>query len=116
MAFILDDLDDTFDWKVKLPIPTKNKLETHTFTATFKRITQDRFEELGRLQSEEGLSNAEICKEIMVGWSGMQDKEGNDLPFTDTYVNKLLNVAGASAFIANVFGEAYTGGLKRKNF
>jgi hypothetical protein len=52
----------------------------------------------------------------MVGWSGMQDKEGNDLPFTDTYVNKLLNVAGASAFIANVFGEAYTGGLKRKNF
>ena len=71
MAFILDDLDDTFDWKVKLPIPTKNKREVHTFTATFKRITQDRFEEIARLQREEGLTNTEICKEIMVGWSDM---------------------------------------------
>lgn len=116
MAFILDDLDDTFDWKVKLPIPTKNKRETHTFTATFKRITQDRFEELARLQNEEGMTNTQIVKEIMVGWSGMQDKEGNELPFTESKLDKLLNVAGASAFIANSFSEAYTGGLKRKNF
>tara|TARA_Y100000361_G_scaffold30100_1_gene24909 strand:+ start:474 stop:824 length:351 start_codon:yes stop_codon:yes gene_type:complete len=116
MAFILDDLEDTFDWKVKLPIPTKNKREVHTFTATFKRITQDRFEELARLQRDEGLSNTEICKEIMVGWSDMLDTEGNELPFSDAYVNKFLDVAGVAAFIADAFSEAYTGGLKRKNY
>ena len=116
MAFILDDLDDTFDWKVKLPIPTKNKREVHTFTATFKRITQDRFEELARLQRDEGLTNTEICKEIMVGWSDMLDTEVNELPFSDDYVNKFLDVAGVAAYIADAFSEAYTGGLKRKNY
>lgn len=116
MAFILDDLDDTFDWKVKLPIPTKNKRETHSFTATFKRISQDRFEELGRLQREENLTNTEIAKEIMVGWSGMQDKQGNELPFTESKLDKLLNVVGLAAFVVDAFSEAYTGGLKRKNF
>ena len=116
MAFILDDLEDTFDWKVKLPIPTKNKREVHTFTATFKRITQDRFEELARLQRDEGLTNTEICKEIMVGWSDMLDTEGNELTFSDAYVNKFLDVAGVAAYIADAFSEAYTGGLKRKNY
>ena len=116
MAFILDDLEDTFDWKVKLPIPTKNKREVHTFTATFKRITQDRFEELARLQRDEGLTNTEICKEIMVGWSDMLDTEGNELPFSDAYVNKFLDVTGVAAYIADAFSEAYTGGLKRKNY
>ena len=115
MAFVLHDLDENFDWKVKLPIPNKKKRETHTFTATFKRISQDPFDELGRLQRDEGLSNTEICKEIMVGWSDMLDSEGNELPFTDVYVNKFLNVAGVAAYIADAFGEAYTGGLKKKN-
>ena len=46
MAFIIDDLDDTFEWKIKIPIPNKNKRETHVFNGVFKRITQDRFDEL----------------------------------------------------------------------
>ena len=52
MAFIIDDLDDTFEWKIKIPIPNKNKRETHVFNGVFKRITQDRFDELQTLQEE----------------------------------------------------------------
>ena len=52
----------------------------------------------------------------MVGWSDMLDTEGNELPFSDAYVNKFLDVAGVAAYIADAFSEAYTGGLKRKNY
>ena len=90
MAFILDDLDDTFEWQVKLIIPTKNKRRTETFNAIFKRISQERYNEIARLQDEEGLSNEDVVREIMVGWSGMQDKEGNELPYTASRLNKIL--------------------------
>nr|BAR26504.1 unnamed protein product [uncultured Mediterranean phage uvMED] len=115
MAFILDDLDDTFEWKIKIPIPNKNKRDTHVFNGVFRRITQDRFNELQTLQEQEGLKNEDIVREIMVGWSGMQDKEGNELPFTSSNLNKLLNVFGLAAYIIKAFTEAYTGGLQRKN-
>ena len=116
MAFILDDLDDTFEWQVKLLIPTKNKRRTETFNAVFKRITQDRYNEIARLQEEEGLTNEDVVRELMVGWSGMQDKEGNELPYSDSRLNKILDVFGVAGYILKAFGEAYTGGLKRKNF
>ena len=116
MAFILEDLDDTFEWQVKLLIPTKNKRRTETFNAIFKRISQERYNEIARLQDEEGLSNEDVVREIMVGWSGMQDKEGNELPYTASRLNKILDVFGVAGYILKAFGEAYTGGLKRKNF
>ena len=90
MAFILDDLDDTFEWQVKLLIPTKNKRRTETFNAIFKRISQERYNEIARLQDEEGLSNEDVVREIMVSWSRMQDKEGNELPYTASRLDKIL--------------------------
>ena len=45
----------------------------------------------------------------------MQDKEGNELPFTTSNLNKLLNVFGLAAYIIKAFTEAYTGGLQKKN-
>nr|BAR26612.1 unnamed protein product [uncultured Mediterranean phage uvMED]BAR26666.1 unnamed protein product [uncultured Mediterranean phage uvMED]BAR26736.1 unnamed protein product [uncultured Mediterranean phage uvMED]BAR26785.1 unnamed protein product [uncultured Mediterranean phage uvMED]BAR26808.1 unnamed protein product [uncultured Mediterranean phage uvMED] len=116
MAFILDDLDDTFEWQVKLLIPTKNKRRTETFNGIFKRISQERYNEIARLQDEEAYSNEDVVREIMIGWTDMQDKEGNELPFTITRLNKLLDVFGVAGYILKAFGEAYTGGLKRKNF
>ena len=94
MAFILDDLDDTFDWKVKLPIPTKSKRETHSFTATFKRITQDRFEELGRLQREENLSNALKDERVEIF------SAGGDISQTDILAEAMKGIDGVFHFAA----------------
>ena len=64
MAFIIDDLDDTFEWKIKIPIPNKNKRETHVFNGVFRRITQDRFDELQKQYDKLYKENQRMRKEL----------------------------------------------------
>lgn len=113
---------DTYKWPVKIVLPAESggRRETHAFDAIFKRLPQTRINEIiaeikrtEYSDEEEGITDIEACKEMLVGWSNVVDDDG-ELPFTQDSLNAMLNIPTvASQIIKAWFGSQES--AKRKN-
>jgi hypothetical protein len=106
----------TYKWPVTVHIPADGgKFTKATFTAEFKALPQkeiDRVVEEGR----GGDRDADLCTECLIGWSGVQDENGNDIPFSDEAKAKLLDITYVRHALLDAFLESITGGgARRKN-
>jgi hypothetical protein len=123
MAFKLQQ-SATYVWPVKIVLPIDGgKRETHTFDATFRRLPQSRINEIiklaklqerGRLDEDQELEDQDAAREIMTGWDGVQDDEGNAVPFSEGALTQLLEIPTVAGQIV----LAWFGSLaeaKRKN-
>lgn len=108
MAFVLKQ-SATYKWPVSLIIPTDGgRREKHTFDGEFKRLPQTRVNELVtqlQLQQRPDIDPDQIlpaqdaAREILVGWSGIQDESGEEIPFSETALNQLLEMQMVAAQI-----------------
>jgi len=91
------------------------KTQKETFDAEFKRIPHSRIKELitsyGKDESE--FSAVDLCKEVLVGWRGVEDN-GEELPFSEGARDRLLDVALVAGAIVKAFMGSLTG-AKTKN-
>ena len=101
----------TFSWPVELEVPGEGKPVKHRIDLTFKRLSQAALEDI----SKAGKSDADICREVVVGWKGVQDEAGKDLDFTSVSLNQVLDIAGAAYQIVATFYYAMEGAARRKN-
>jgi len=102
---------DTFTWPVEFQLAVDGgKYEKQTFDATFRRRTSDQIKEM---QEREGMTDLIFCREVVVGWSGITDN-GEQVPFSDSALEQVMQVPGAAAAMVQAFYAAVTG-LKRKN-
>jgi hypothetical protein len=126
MAFVLKQ-SDTYSWPVSFDVPADGgRFVKQTFDAEFKRPTQARIVEiqeavlkrLRAVQNDEEtdglITDLEIAEEILVGWSGIDDGEGNAVPYSQKAKDQVLNVPAVSASIVEAFFESLKG-AKRKN-
>lgn len=126
MAFVLKQ-SDTYSWPVSFDVPADGgRFVKQTFDAEFKRPTQTRIVEmqeavLKRLRAvqndedTEGLiTDLEIADEILVGWSGIDDGDGNPVPYSQKAKEQVLNVPAVSASVVETFFDSLKG-AKRKN-
>ena len=112
MAFVLKQ-SATYKWPVSLIIPTDGgRREKHTFDGEFRRIPQGRINEIRRLQllEEQGKLDAseivtpqEIASEVLAGWSGVVDDDGNEIPFSEAALNQLLELPGIAVQVMNAW-------------
>lgn len=110
--FIIDQ-SETYKWPITVKtLDEAGKTKTQTFTAIFKRLPQTRLEEIGKAQ---GLSDRELCKEILLGWEDVTDAAGAALPFTTSTLDRLLDSAGIASLLVTEFIQSITGGAARKN-
>jgi hypothetical protein len=115
MAFVLKQ-SATYKWPVTLIIPADGgRREKHTFDGEFRRIPQARIneirrlqflEEQGRLDVSELLTPQEVATEVLAGWSGVVDDEGEEIPFSETALNQLLDLPGIAAQIMTAWGQS----------
>lgn len=106
MAFFLDQ-SDSYSWPVTVKVPENGgKFRSLTFDALFSRVSTERQEELGRQllkqktrldfgETDDLLTPRQIASEILVGWEGIKDKEGDkgqDVPFSESTKARLLNI------------------------
>ena len=114
MAFVLKQ-SDTYSWPVSFDIPVDGgRHQRVTFDGVFKRVSQSRLREIGQLIQEDQLTEAELVSEILVGWSGITDDSGKDVPFSQAALQQLLDVPMlATAIITAYFSSLQ--GAKRKN-
>ena len=101
-------------WPVKVEVPTDGgKWSTQTFDAEFKRLPQSRIDEI-RGGASDDMKDGDLAREVVVGWRGINDADGNEVPFSDAMLAKLLDVPTVGAFIVRAYIDSLTG-AKRKN-
>jgi hypothetical protein len=114
MPFILKR-DDRFSWPVSFDVPIDGgKFKRETFDAEFRRLSQSRLDEIRELSRTEGVTDPEVAREVLVGWSGIKDDDGEDVPFSESALEQLLDVPMlATAIVAKYFESLQ--GAKAKN-
>ena len=114
MSFKLKQ-SDTFCWPVKVTVPRDGgDFEVGTFDAIFKRLPRSEAELLGTRVMSGDLSGLDAVRSILVGWKGVLD-EGDEIPFSETNREKLLEVTGVAVALFRVFTEANNGVAQAKN-
>ncbi len=125
MAFILDQ-DPTFKWPVSFDVPVDGRHELKKFEGEFRRLGQSRVNAItGEIQARmvamqagedasEMISDQSIADEVLVGWSGILDRDGDEVPFSEGVKRRLLDVEAVAAAIVTAWGDSLRG-AKRKN-
>jgi hypothetical protein len=100
MAFVLKQ-SASYTWPVPLLIPVDGgRREKHSFDAEFKRLPQSRINEIIKLAralelgrgDDEALDDKSAAKEILIGWTGITDDAGKDVPFSESALDQLLEI------------------------
>ena len=109
MAFVISK-PATFFWPVKVELAVDNgKYEKQSFDAEFKRLPQSKIEEIvGKIRSEEITSDVLLARDLIVGWRGVLDDQGNEVPFSEAMKDQLLDVPTVASSIVSAFFEATT--------
>ena len=77
MGFKLDQ-SGTYKWPVTVEVPVDDgRHDKQKFDGEFKRITQSRIREMGQLIETGDLTDVALVKEVLVGWDGIEDDQGN---------------------------------------
>jgi len=114
MAFVLKSSNSYF-WPVTVEVPVSGgKWEKTTFDIEFQDLSQSRLQEIAELSGEGALSDVDIAKEVMSGWSGIVDAEGDDLPYSISARDQLLDQPMLASAIASAYIDSKQG-AKRKN-
>lgn len=115
-------ITDPAEQKYKTPIVVQMRDESGqkkkvTFSAWFRRLTQTEMDDLNdrliasRKAAMEGedadqskkIKDAEIVHEVMVGWEGVKDENGMDVPFNAENLDKLMDVNPVRPTLAKAF-------------
>jgi hypothetical protein len=126
VAFVLKQ-SDSYTWPVSIKLPANGgKRERQTFDAEFKRLAQSRINEIQREVQQrvkanekgedtgEGISDQSIADEILVGWDGIVDGDGEPVPFSNAVKAQLLDVPMMAGALVAAYFESLVE-QKRKN-
>ena len=127
MAFVLEQ-KESYLWPVTVRIAQDGgRFRIFTFDVEFRRVSQARREELGRqLLRQKGrieagdmeseiLTPRQIADELVMGWSGILDREeGESVPFSEATKAQLLNIGDVADAILAAWNESIPG-AKVKN-
>ena len=124
MAFVLEH-SDRYSWPVTVKVAQDGgRFRSFTFDVEFKRVSQERREELGRqllvqkgrieagLIEGEILTPRQIADELVVGWSGILDREGEGaepVPFSEATKAQLLNIGDVADAILAAWNASIPG-------
>ncbi len=123
MAFVLKQ-SATYTWPITLILPVDGgRREKHTFDGEFRRLPQTRINEIiklarlqdrGKLDPDEELVDQDAAKEILAGWSNVVDDKGEDVPFSESALNQLVEIPTVAGQIVRAWFDSLEV-AKRKN-
>ena len=103
MAFVLKKVA-SYKWPVSVDVPVDGgKFKKETFTAVFKKISRSGFNEL----VESG--DDALIDEIIEGWEGIKDEDGNELEFSDEAKSVLFDDPYVLRAVITAYTDSITG-------
>lgn len=107
---------DRFTYPVSVEVVGDNgKRSSYSFDAVFKRLSNDEFVEVSRSAKMGDLPDIDLVRDVLIGWKGIQDEDGNDMPFTEANRDLVLNIWPVTPSIVTAFLEANTPKGRSKN-
>tara|TARA_B100001094_G_scaffold197687_1_gene191814 strand:+ start:9010 stop:9354 length:345 start_codon:yes stop_codon:yes gene_type:complete len=114
MSFVLKQ-GNSYKWPVVHDMPVDGgKHERHTFDAEFKRITQSRIRQMGEQIDNNEITESELVTEVLLGWDGINDDDGNPIKFSQKALDQVIDVPMLATSISKAFFDSIAG-AKRKN-
>jgi len=114
MAFVLKQ-DDRFTWPISFDVPVDGgRHQRQTFDGEFVRLSQSRLRELGEAIQTEEASDQDIAREVLVGWAGITDDDGEEVPFSKAALERLLDIPMLATAIVTTYFKSLQG-AKAKN-
>lgn len=123
MSFVLQQ-KPTYVWPIVLLIPNDGKQEKFAIDLIYNRLDQDRINEIVKLaristrstydEDAPELVDKEVAKEILAGWNGVLDDNGDPEPFTDSKVETFLKIPTVASQVVRKWFESIDIS-KRKN-
>lgn len=105
----------TYTWPVTVEFPVDGgKTDRQTFDAELKRMTQSRINEIREAIEKGETSDTELAREVLVGWEGVNDDNGEAVPFSERSRDKLLDIPLVAAAVVVAWLGSLSG-VKRKN-
>lgn len=114
MAFVLKQ-SDSYSWPVTFELPVDGgRREKQTFDAQFKRMPQKWIRDIAKKIDADKVTDLDVAGEVVVGWSGVTDDDGKDIPFSQKALDQLLDVPTLASAIVVAYFSSVTG-VKEKN-
>jgi hypothetical protein len=89
-------------------------MQRQTFDGEFRRLSQSRITEIGAQIKTEEITDADLAAEVLVGWSGVTDGDGKDVPFSQKALDQMLDIPLLATAVVMAYFESLQG-AKRKN-
>lgn len=115
MSFVLKQ-SATYSWPIPLELPADGgRKEKFSFDGEFRRLPQSRINEIikvarameyGRSLDDEELDDKTAAREILVGWTGVVDDDGKEIPFSDAALGQLLEIPTIGAQIVRAWFDS----------
>lgn len=107
--FVLDK-SNSYTWPVSTESAIDNgKFAPETFDVTFKRVTEtEKMDFFGHANTHK-YTDVEVCKKVVIGWKGVTDAHGAEIPFSQDNLDKLLDLPKIASFIVIAFLESIAG-------
>jgi len=103
MAFVRKKVK-TFKWPVEVTEPSEERpgeFDKCEFTAVFKRV---KMSEISKLSEDEGSG---LLKKVLVGWEGIQDENGKDVPFSTKELEEFCEDIDWLKAVLNSYTKTY---------
>ena len=114
MAFVLKQ-SDTYIWPIQVDTPVDGgRHHRSTFDGEFRRVSQSRIREMGEQVENGEITDADLVSEVLVGWDGIDDDDGNPVKFSQSSLQQLVDVPMVATAIATAYFDSLSG-AKRKN-
>lgn len=114
MAFVLKQ-DDRFTWPISFDVPVDGgRHQRQTFDGEFIRLSQSRIRELSAALQDQETGDQDIAREVLVGWSGITDDDGEEVPFSKAALDRLLDIPMLATAIVTTYFKSLQG-AKTKN-
>lgn len=105
----------TYSWPINFSIPSDGgKQEKKPFDVIFKRLPQSKIKELIDGADVGKVNDNDFCKEVIVGWKGIQYEDGGDVPFSVSSLDDLLDYPMLAKAIVTTYLDSLAG-AKVKN-
>lgn len=101
------DVSKTYKYPVNVTmLNEKGKASKMSFTALFNRLPQSDIDRLFAQIGDESVSDEQWIAEILAGWEGIKDSEGQDVEFNDHNVRMVCDIYPVRPSIVEAWGES----------
>lgn len=82
---------ETYTWPVVVELPADGgKFQRHAFDVEFRRAPKAETDRILHEAAEGALTDEQLVARLVVGWSGVEDVDGEPLPFSQENLARLL--------------------------